>query len=277
MAQPPKNTAKKNHQKPAAPSLRAAPEPALQESLLRGKAGRLVEIYNRIDHCLQELDTNDGAFLPFSRRVLKLSDTVPIVREYRRELALMADLRNLIVHESVSKLNPILEPHDLLMTEFETILRRMELPPLAIDHIAITIHDIYAINMDTKLTVAMKHMHAQGYSHVPILDYGKVIGVFSERALFTFIVEKGAAALTPQLVMRDLIDTVNMSNRAFQRERYRFVSRDTPIQDVENLFWRHTKQNRRLAVIFITDTGDRNEKLLGMITAADLAGYRDDR
>ena len=40
------------------------------------------------------------------------------------------------------------------------------------------------------------------------------------------------------------------------------------------MFAKELKQDKRLAVVFITDSGDPNEKLLGLVTAWDVAGYR---
>lgn len=43
------------------------------------------------------------------------------------------------------------------------------------------------------------------------------------------------------------------------------------------MFQNSFKENKKLAVIFITENGKETESILGMITAWDLAGYDETR
>ncbi len=59
-----------------------------------------------------------------------------------------------------------------------------------------------------------------------------------------------------------------------ESESFEFVSRETTVIDIEEMFAKELRQEKRLAVVFITDNGDPNEKILGLVTAWDVAGCR---
>ena len=55
-------------------------------------------------------------------------------------------------------------------------------------------------------------------------------------------------------------------------EYFEFVGRNALLSDVENLFRIGLKARKRIAVVFITEKGKQSEKILGIITAWDIAG-----
>jgi hypothetical protein len=59
-----------------------------------------------------------------------------------------------------------------------------------------------------------------------------------------------------------------------ESESFVFVHKDTLVIDIEEMFANELKEGKRLAVVFITKNGDPNEKILGLVTAWDVAGCR---
>jgi hypothetical protein len=56
-------------------------------------------------------------------------------------------------------------------------------------------------------------------------------------------------------------------------EYFDFISKKTLLTEVEELFQGELEENRRLGIIFITEDGKPSQKILGIITAWDMAGY----
>lgn len=56
-------------------------------------------------------------------------------------------------------------------------------------------------------------------------------------------------------------------------ECFEFVNKKATVNDIEEIFHNDFKIKKRAAVVFITETGNINEKLSGIITAWDIAGY----
>lgn len=72
-------------------------------------------------------------------------------------------------------------------------------------------------------------------------------------------------------MIREFIDFIPFDKH--ESEYFAFVSKDALLIDVEEIFKDGLKDNKRIATVFITETGNEKEKLLGLITAWDLAGY----
>ena len=57
-----------------------------------------------------------------------------------------------------------------------------------------------------------------------------------------------------------------------QSEFFKFVPKSALLIEIQELYEDELKSNLRLGAVFITNSGNQNEKLLGLITAWDIAG-----
>ena len=57
-----------------------------------------------------------------------------------------------------------------------------------------------------------------------------------------------------------------------KNESFPFHPRNVTAAAVAQQFNEYVEQNRRIGAVFITENGQRNQRLLGMITAWDIAG-----
>jgi len=117
-------------------------------------------------------------------------------------------------------------------------------------------------------------MNKYAYSYIPIIEGERLVGVFSENTVFSYIVHTGNISLEKDVKIREFCEFIPISKH--ESESFEFVPRDTLVIDIEDMFAKELRQDKRLAVVFITDSGDPNEKLLGLVTAWDVAGYREE-
>lgn len=98
-----------------------------------------------------------------------------------------------------------------------------------------------------------------------------VIGIFSENTLLNYIANKGDVLLEKDAKIREFIEYLPFDKH--NSEYFDFVSKNASLIEVEELFQEELKEHRRLGVVFITENGRSNQKILGIITAWDMAGY----
>ncbi len=55
-------------------------------------------------------------------------------------------------------------------------------------------------------------------------------------------------------------------------ESFQFVGQETPASEIEDIFADAVKTSDRIGLIFVTRSGKKTEKLLGIISAWDAAG-----
>ena len=69
------------------------------------------------------------------------------------------------------------------------------------------------------------------------------------------------------LMLKEYIDFLPIDKH--ETERFMFVSKDTKADDLAPLFSQKI-DGKRLVMIFVSDTGKTNEKVIGIITSYDL-------
>ena len=118
----------------------------------------------------------------------------------------------------------------------------------------------------------MVKMKENTYTHIPILENGIVKGVFSENTLFGVLLE---SELIYDINTTDFSEPLikkycNLTNHV--SETFEFISKDIYLEDVKEIFLKSFQKKQRLAMLFITQHGKPNEKLLGIITPWDVLG-----
>lgn len=191
------------------------------------------------------------------------------LKQYEDKLKLYANLRNVIVHETLYNGEHIAEPHVIVVEEYKKIKDYILNPPKALS-IAIPSNQIYKADIDQNALEVIKVMNENSYTHVPITEKEKFIDIFSENTIFSSITSNGEIMLDKNTCIREFNDYLSIDNHS--SESFEFIKKSTYVYEVEELFQRLFAQNKRLSAVFITEKGNPEEKILGMITAWDIAG-----
>ena len=232
---------------------------------------RFLTTYNELDKYMRKY-LKENERIPHSELIRKMTKVSRIFIKHEYELRQYADLRNSIVHNpDKGYADPIAEPHDYIVSQYENIKNKVLNPPVALDHIAIKANNIFTTTLNSNALNVMKQMNENTFTHVPVIEDGKIIGVFSEDTIFSYITKDQGAIIDECLLIKDFADFLPFSNH--QSEYYEFVPKNTLVIDIEEIFRNGIKDKKRISVIFVTEKGRQNEKLLGLITVWDLAGY----
>lgn len=103
---------------------------------------------------------------------------------------------------------------------------------------------------------------------MPILDEGKVVGVFSGSTLMNCVLFEHIN-FTEETTFRDIRDRLTFDQHP--SETFRFVARDELVSKISDMFDETLRQEERIGMIFVTEHGKTDEELLGIITAWDVA------
>ena len=136
--------------------------------------------------------------------------------------------------------------------------------------IAIPREVVYTTTLDDSAWKVMQTMNDKVYTHVPVMDGDKMIGVFSENTILSYLVHNKDSIIMQDARISEFKDFVPLDKHP--SEYFEFVGRNALLIEVEEIFRRGLISKRRIAVVFITENGNPDEKLLGLITAWDIAG-----
>lgn len=232
-------------------------------------ASKFLAIYNEIDHYMRRV-LNAPNYTDHGTLLRQMSEKNRLFESYYKDLKLFAELRNLLVHNPYpDSANPLIIPHDYIIKKYEDIRNAVLHPKKAID-IAIKRELIFTTSLNASAIEVMGIMNSKTYTHVPVMENEKMIGVFSENTLLTYLVNHEDAIFLKDTKIAEFRDFIGLDRHP--SEYFEFVSRDTLLADVEVLFQKGLKLRKRIAVVYVTQSGKKEEKLLGMITAWDIAG-----
>ena len=188
---------------------------------------------------------------------------------FKEKLDTCREIRNLLSHHADIDGESVVEPAYGLIDFLEELITYINNPPLAIDR-ATPAEGLLTTDETRNVYALMQIMDKRGFSHVPVVVHGRVIGVFSISTVFDWQLANPEGSLSMTSTIKDMSPFLPVSKH--RTEQFVFANRDLTLSDARALLEKKQK-GKHVAVIFITRGGDQNDELLGMITPWDVLGH----
>lgn len=185
---------------------------------------------------------------------------------YQVKLSYCREIRNFLQHEPKINKEFAVTPSKEMITILDELIELVINPPRCKD-VAINIKDIYYKSLNDNVLKSIKEMSHGKYSHIPILEDGIVVGVFSKSSLFNYVV-KNNKFIDDNKTFNDIKEYICL--RCDGSEHYRFCKYNDKVEDVKRMFEENYKNDNRISIVFLTKNGKKDEKLLGMVTLYDV-------
>jgi len=234
------------------------------------QSSEFLSIYNELDKFMRRnLAVEEG--ISHSKLIDDMAKKNSAFRNNKDDLKLYAKLRNAIVHNSFGpQIDPIAEPHQEIVQKYAEIKSSAMHPPNALETLAIRRKDIFTASLQDNALSVMQKMNDNIFTHVPVLLNEKVYGIFSENTVFSYFVSQKEAIFDETLKIDDFKEVIKLD---FPKSvTFLFARKNSTVYDIEEMFNKEFKCHKRIAVVYITDTGKQSESLLGMITPWDVLG-----
>lgn len=230
---------------------------------------KFLQIYNELDNYMRKKLKVEN-FVDHGILLKQMVDQSRVFSEFYKDLKTFVDMRNLLVHNPYKgSADPILIPHRYIVEKYEEIKNKVMYPRKAIS-IAIPREVVYTTTLDDSAWEVMQTMNDKVYTHVPVMNGDRMIGVFSENTILSYLVHNKDSIIMQDAKISEFKDFVPLDKHP--SEHFEFVGRNSLIIEVEEIFRKGLISRKRIAVVFLTENGKPDEKLLGLITAWDIAG-----
>lgn len=188
-------------------------------------------------------------------------------KEYKDKLNLCREIRNFLSHHSDFDGERIIEPSQSMIDFLQTVIDYIIQPPLAV-HWATLYADIFKTTPSQKVQTVMRKMQRLGFSHVPVIENGEFIGVFSVSTIFAYSLKNGMSSMNDDMLIGDFAELLPPEKH--ETEKFSFVGYDATLFSVKNMFNKKLQRSKRLAAVFITDNGSVGGRIIGMLTPWDV-------
>lgn len=186
----------------------------------------------------------------------------PEIRRYRDDLKEFADLRNAIIHER-SDGHVIAEPNDRALERLR-VLEGMVLRPPAV--VPMFQGEVFSVSVRDSLARAVTVMGENAFSQAPVLDDSAFVALLTSDAVARWL----GAQVQDDVISLGEARVADVLQFAESGDNHAFVGRAMSLVALLEEFGRFEARGERLDAVLITETGKRSEKLLGIVTIADL-------
>lgn len=225
-------------------------------------AERFIDSYNFVDKLLKDIEKDH--YESFSSKVKNSKN--PLIRNFRDKLLDYGELRNAIVHNPKIGGRFIAEPLEEVVIDFENIKEKLTNPKKVIPTFQF---EVIGAHKNEKLDKVLKIMREMSFSQFPVFDdNNSIIELINTNTISRWLGKNiiNDEIITENPKVSELISEIEFKNN------YKFISRDCNIYNAYNFFIQQIENsNRNLDVLFITNSGSPDEKLLGLITIEDIA------
>lgn len=227
-------------------------------------AQEFLTIFNQLEQHLTQLK-GTTEYIGLRRLVEQLSKSNGIINFYKHDLIEYVELRNALVHKSTGR--PIAEPHQEVVDQLKYIYRALTKPLTALE---IAKKPVYTTTVHDLLSDVLSQMAQHFYHAVPVYVDNRFVGVLSQHSIVKWVGEHTARE---QFSLSSA--TVGQLQQYFDRPNdkynaYVFVSQNIDAFTIRESFMSFTSEKKRLGAVFVTEHGNQNEPILGIITAWDL-------
>lgn len=228
----------------------------------------ILKIYNELDKFFRSSVGQDET-LDHAGILQRVSKINPEVNRYTYELRSFSKLSNMLVHDGNGTNHaPLIEPTEFAVKRYRELADLIMRPKKALN-IAVRRELLFTVKLSDLATEVMAEMNKHTFTHAPVIKDGKMVGVFSENTVFSYLVNEGQSLIDEETTIADFKDFIGLDDHP--SEKFVFVSSSSTAMEVREIFSNAVRDGIRIGMIFVTANGKADESLLGVITAWDLA------
>ncbi|XFA98259.1 CBS domain-containing protein [Candidatus Izemoplasma sp. B36] len=228
---------------------------------------RFLDLFKKLEkHLRVEYNQNSYSYSGFMStlyKVKKSNKNPNINNKHNFDIIQQASqIRNIISHN-----NDVLIPSDRFVNEFEKIVNKI-CDPLKVENIMIRFSKLKTVTLDSKISEAINLLKEHGYNTIPVIDKNQLMGIFTEKSIYDYLSIYKNESVNKHMKIRDILEAIDLNSDP--RKYFEFISRHASIHDAYDLYNIDMKHRRELLLLLVTENGNKNEKLLGIVALRDV-------
>lgn len=183
------------------------------------------------------------------------------------------EVRNFLQHNPKIDGAYALVPSEEMIAFLDRTIARVVGRPRVME-VAVRTEKIVGCAPSDQVRDVIAKMAESGHSTIPVLEDGKVVGMFDRDTVFLFVTANPGKALPEDALVSNMGAYTSLDNR--KSEVFTFHAKASYVDEVEDAFEAHSALGHRVAMAFVTEHGKREERILGLLTAWDIIAAKDE-
>ena len=225
-------------------------------------AEEFVAAYNQLDQAIRKrtgvFDRNTSFVSVFNRLVNELR----WLKEHKDRVRLIADLRNVISHETTAARRYFATPEPSTI-DYVRQLHQSITQPQTVDPHFRRPGGVSVVGAEDTILAVLEIVREHDFTHVPVVGETGVEGIITATGVLRWL---GEATGTESLIELSEVTVRQVLNAEDpSAESFRLIGRSTPVPEALFMF----TESPVLQALVITHSGSKDEKPLGIITTWD--------
>ena len=231
------------------------------------KEQKFLDLFKRLEkHLRIEYNQNHYSYAGFMSTLYKIKKSRKnhfINNRYNFDIIQQASqIRNIISHN-----RNVLIPSDSFVDNFEKIVNKI-CDPLKIENIMIKFSKLKTVTSNSKIEDAIQLLKEHGYNTIPVVDNSTLIGIFTEKSCYDYLSISKNTQINKNMKIEEILEAIDLNSDP--RKYFEFVSRNASIHDAYELYNSDRSHKRELLLLLVTENGNKEEKLLGIVALRDV-------
>lgn len=229
------------------------------------KIEKFLKTYNQLDAHMR-IKLKCDMSVSHSKLLAQMSKIDLVFLSLETKLQAYRALRNAIVHIHNEGETPIAVPNDEVVEDYQKIVNYVILPPLAIDSIAIK--NVICAEWTSTLIETHNMMLQKGFSLLPIVNQGKMEGLFTSWHFQKFLMTTNFQIQrdTPLSVLQPFLGLNRPLAELHGDFRIDFQKSNLNIDEISFVFSESARCGHYFKAVYLTQNGKPYERIEGVIT-----------
>jgi predicted transcriptional regulator len=225
-------------------------------------ASRFVSAFNRIEKRLEAI-VGPKDYLPFAQLVDKAAGKNSAVRQFRKRLKSLGNLRNLLVHDHEHH-KEVAVPTERTVRELETLAETITSPPPLL---TVATKPVRTCRPSDPVGVAARVMHDNSFSQLPVHDGEKLVGLLTGETIARWLAARldGGVGILEEEPVGKVLEHREAAG-------YVLVAQAATVFDGLKAFDQALRSGTALQAVIVTANGQATESPLGIVTPSDIPG-----
>ncbi len=194
-------------------------------------------------------------------------------RPFREEIKYCQEVRNLLQHKQKIGGEYPVEPTREMINFLERTIDSLKNRKTC-GEIMVPLSRLFYRKETDSIRGTLEKMRKIPSGHVPVIDKsGKISGVFTAVSFLNMIADKNGEPPSPGFSFSEAEKYITLDHH--DSEVYRFVKSSLYADELKDIFEHTYSGGKRLAMVFVTENGKPDGRLIGTISPWDILGKQD--